>query len=81
MLQAFDEYLEDAITGQDSSPEQRLQQLADWEKAPCARDSHPREEHLLPLHVVAGAANGTAGRVIFQDVLMGVQISSFQFDS
>ena len=33
---------------------------AGWAQAPAARVGHPREEHLLPLMVVAGAAGGTA---------------------
>ena len=32
-----------------------LSRLRDWEKAPGARLCHPREEHLLPLFVTAGA--------------------------
>lgn len=33
------------------------ERLIEWEKAPSARFCHPREEHLLPLHVCSGAAN------------------------
>jgi len=33
------------------------------ERAPFARENHPSEEHLLPLHVALGAAgNGAKGR-------------------
>lgn len=34
----------------------RQQRLVNWENAPSARFCHPREEHLLPLHVCYGAA-------------------------
>jgi len=44
--------------------------LLDWEKAPSARYCHPREEHLLPLHVCFGMA-GTPARLIFDDYIMG----------
>ncbi len=37
--------------------EKRAQRLIEWEKAPAARFCHPREEHLLPLHVCYGLAN------------------------
>jgi aromatic ring-opening dioxygenase catalytic subunit (LigB family) len=36
--------------------EGNLQDLTSWESAPGSRMCHPREEHLLPLLVVAGAA-------------------------
>jgi aromatic ring-opening dioxygenase catalytic subunit (LigB family) len=38
----------------------RYELLADWDKLPHARYCHPREEHLLPLHVCAAAATGQA---------------------
>lgn len=40
-------------------PSERQQLLSQWTKAPGARFAHPREEHLLPLMVVAGAAHGS----------------------
>ena len=51
-------------------PEQQFTQLTDWDKAPGARYCHPREEHLLPLHVCAGIA-GSSGRIIFDDYILG----------
>jgi aromatic ring-opening dioxygenase catalytic subunit (LigB family) len=36
--------------------EQRMKGLQNWQTAPGARISHPREEHLLPLFIVAAAA-------------------------
>mmetsp|Transcript_39499 Transcript_39499/g.60743 ORF Transcript_39499/g.60743 Transcript_39499/m.60743 type:complete len:131 (-) Transcript_39499:273-665(-) len=33
-----------------------VDRLKDWDKAPGARTSHPREEHLLPLFMVGAAA-------------------------
>jgi len=39
--------------------EHDLPKLKDWETAPGARVSHPREVHLLPLFVVAGATDAT----------------------
>ena len=54
-------------------------QLLRWQTLPHARYCHPREEHLLPLMVVAGAAAGDRGRRIFSDRVMGVEVSAFQF--
>lgn len=79
-MQEFDAYLQDALTSPQHSAAQRQKLLERWDEAPSARECHPREEHLLPLHVIAGAANGVAGRVVLDDELMGVKVSSFQFD-
>jgi aromatic ring-opening dioxygenase catalytic subunit (LigB family) len=57
----------------------RNAQLAQWTRAPAARLVHPREEHLLPLMVVAGAAGSDRGTVPFSDVAMGVRVSAVHF--
>jgi 4,5-DOPA dioxygenase extradiol len=75
--QAFDEWLTDAATDPDAA--RRDAKLALWEKAPYARFCHPREEHLLPLHVAAGAAGGDVGRHAFSDRLIGKAVSGYQF--
>ena len=63
---------------------ERHARLAAWDSAsgPAGRLSHPprAEEHLLPLHVVAGAAGEDAGRKVFGDQVMAVDISAFRFD-
>lgn len=72
----FNEWL--AQTVEQPRPE-REQRLLDWASAPGGRASHPREEHLLPLHVVAGAAGDDAGRQAFQDRVLGSMQSAFVF--
>ena len=46
------------------------EQLVNWERAPSARYCHPREEHLMPLHVCAGMA-GKPAQVIFDAEILG----------
>jgi hypothetical protein len=42
----------------ESDPDKREALLAVWSDAPSGRLSHPRDEHLLPLTVAAGASRG-----------------------
>jgi len=74
--QAFDAWLREAAT---AAPATRDRLLAGWATAPQARQAHPREEHLLPLMVAAGAAGDDVGRVTFNEDWMNVRISAFQF--
>jgi hypothetical protein len=62
-------------------PPERSAQLMQWEQAPAARMAHPREEHLLPLMVVLGAAEQEAATVPYhEDAFMGgLAVSSFRF--
>lgn len=57
-------------------PADREQRLIDWEKAPYARYCHPREEHLLPLHVCVGLADKPA-KLIFDDKILGKRSVGF----
>jgi aromatic ring-opening dioxygenase catalytic subunit (LigB family) len=74
--QRFDDWL--AETAALPGP-QREARLAQWTKAPSARESHPREEHLLPLMVVAGAAGADPGARVFQGEALGVALSALRF--
>lgn len=51
---AFEAWLIDTCTSLELDETTRAQRLIDWEIAPGARYCHPREEHLLPLHVCYG---------------------------
>ncbi len=73
----FDTWLTEALTGDD--PVQGWTQLSNWLEAPQARNSHPREEHLLPLMVAAGAAADDAGQKVFSDNVMNATVSAFRF--
>ncbi|MGB0683350.1 MAG: DODA-type extradiol aromatic ring-opening family dioxygenase [Magnetovibrionaceae bacterium] len=72
----FDDWLNGAILGDD--PERHL--LA-WKDAPAARFCHPREDHLLPLHVCLGAGleAGLTPKPLFCDKVMGFQASGFSW--
>jgi aromatic ring-opening dioxygenase catalytic subunit (LigB family) len=73
----FDDWLTDALARPD--PDVRLQRLTHWSEGAAARNAHPREEHLLPLMVAAGAGASDAGDRIFSDVVMQATISAFRF--
>jgi len=75
--QVFDDWLTGVVT--DPDPGVRSAALVDWARAPGARDAHPKEEHFLPLHVVAGAAGADIGVKVLDDVVMGAAESAFRF--
>lgn len=56
--------------------EERETRLVGWEQAPSARYAHPREEHLLPLHVCVGMAQ-RPGEVVFDDAILGKRSLAF----
>jgi len=62
-----------------ADPALREAGLARWEQAPAARAAHPREEHLLPLMVCAGAAEDDAGHHVFSDIVMQATVSALAF--
>jgi aromatic ring-opening dioxygenase catalytic subunit (LigB family) len=74
---AFNDWLTQAV---ESPASQRDALLTNWRSAPSAAFSHPREEHLIPLLVAAGAGGDVPGRRIFTGEPMGAAISAFRFD-
>ncbi len=73
----FDAWLTETVEAGD--PAARAAGLTAWETAPAARACHPREEHLLPLMVAAGAADGDAGRRVYSDRMFGKAVSAYRF--
>ncbi len=53
--------------------------LGTWTTAPSARAAHPREEHLMPLMVIAGAAGPDVGRRAYYDRIGGKRFSGYEF--
>ena len=56
---SFDEALKDAVT---TKPEEREKAMTELLKRPDARQAHPSFDHLLPIHIGAGAAGEDLGR-------------------
>ncbi|MBB4008231.1 DODA-type extradiol aromatic ring-opening family dioxygenase [Allorhizobium taibaishanense] len=75
----FDAWLQQTLVH--APPQERAKRLLEWESAPCARAAHPREDHLIPLMVVAGAAKDEPGAVTYHqtDFAGGLTASSFRF--
>jgi aromatic ring-opening dioxygenase catalytic subunit (LigB family) len=72
----FDEWLGEAVA---QDPQERARRLTRWADAPAARQAHPREEHLLPLMVVVGAAGADAARTAYHGTMMGNRLSAYHF--
>jgi len=72
---AFQNWLIETCAGLPSEAE-REKRLLEWEKAPSARYAHPREEHLLPVHVCAAMA-GKPGKLVFDDRILGKRSVAF----
>ena len=53
---SFEEWLADTCGNPNFTEAERENLLTNWADAPGARYCHPREEHLLPLHVCYGVA-------------------------
>ncbi len=76
---AFDTWLRQTLEG--LPPAERSAQLLRWETAPAARIAHPREDHLLPLLVALGAAEGEAATTVYHEdpSAIGWTVSSWRF--
>ncbi|WP_029890425.1 DODA-type extradiol aromatic ring-opening family dioxygenase [Polycyclovorans algicola] len=66
---AFERWLHETCLSPELSEAARAQRLTQWADAPGARFCHPREEHLLPLHVCYGAAQRPAAEVFSLNIL------------
>lgn len=75
---AFDAWLGETLASTGAS---RSAALARWQQAPSARQAHPREEHLMPLMVAVGAAEGDPAQRVYHedDFFGGISVSSWRF--
>jgi aromatic ring-opening dioxygenase catalytic subunit (LigB family) len=74
--EAFDAWLRESVRLPQSERDQRL---SDWTSAPSARLAHPREEHLLPLMVVAGAAGADRAQMPYNGKILDLRLSAYHF--
>lgn len=76
--QPFNEWLNETNL---QPAELRNAQLQNWLSAPKARQCHPREDHLVPLFVVSGAASTDVGHRVYNEQMSNWKFwtSSFQF--
>jgi 4,5-DOPA dioxygenase extradiol len=75
---AFEAWLQDTCGNPALNPAQRRERLQHWEQAPHARYCHPREEHLLPLHVCQALADTRAADV-FSVPILGKQATMIRW--
>lgn len=75
---AFDTWLGGVL---ERPPADRTAALVDWETAPYARICHAEEDHLIPLHVALGAAEGEPATRTYHEegIFGGVTASSWRF--
>lgn len=76
VAETFDAWLRASAT---RAPAERDAALVRWADAPAARLAHPREEHLLPLMVIAGAAADDRARVAYEGTFAGLRLSAYHF--
>lgn len=74
----FEAWLVQTLSDKNLSETKREELLTRWELAPQARYCHPREEHLLPLHVCYGMAQQAAD-VVFQEPIANFLTSAYQW--
>lgn len=73
---AFENWLIETCTADSLSIEEREQRLIKWHNAPSADYCHPREEHLLPLHVCFGLSK-TKAKLVFNGKVGGKKTSAY----
>lgn len=66
---AFEGWLIETCSSRELGETERARRLTAWETAPFARYCHPREEHLLPLHVCYGITRRPAEAVFELNIL------------
>ncbi|PCI57971.1 MAG: dioxygenase [Gammaproteobacteria bacterium] len=65
----FESWLINTCSNKALNEMERADLFNKWENAPCARYCHPREEHLLPLHVCYGATKSACSHVFELTIL------------
>lgn len=74
--ESFENWLINTCTDKNLDETEREKRLVNWEQAPAARFCHPREEHLIPIHVCYGITRSPANQVFTFNV-MGKKASAY----
>ena len=76
----FNNYLKDIFQNSNHSVENRVDLLKNWSKATGAKFCHPREEHLIPLMVISGAAKNEKATVFEMKFFSQFLVLNIMFD-
>jgi len=72
----FDRWLQETVNAE---PGRRNERLMEWQKAPAARQAHPRAEHLIPLMATSGAAETDQAQTAWSGTFAKARITAFGF--
>ena len=73
---SFDEAIKEAVT---TAPAEREKAMADLLKRPDARQAHPTFDHLLPIHIGAGAAGEDRAKRLWTFVEGSLSWAQYRF--
>jgi aromatic ring-opening dioxygenase catalytic subunit (LigB family) len=73
----FHAWLDQALSGNQA---ERTERLMHWSTAPGGAQSHPREEHLIPLMVASGAGSDAPGRRMWAGMVGPTHLGAWIFD-
>ncbi len=73
----FNDWLMETCTSTALADDERYLRLINWQQAPHALYCHPREEHLMPLHVCMGSVSGKAAETVFNGKVFGLAMCGF----
>jgi 4,5-DOPA dioxygenase extradiol len=83
LAKVFHDWMDGIICDPEPNDARQHSELVGWAQVPGARFCHPREEHLLPLHVCFGAAQaaGLSASQFFGEPVKGYQTSGYFWQS
>lgn len=76
MNESFEKWLIETCSDRGIDERERTYRLENWQQAPFAHFCHPKEEHLMPLHVCYGVAQCACSRV-FELHILGKKASAY----
>jgi aromatic ring-opening dioxygenase catalytic subunit (LigB family) len=74
--EGFEGWLQNLCISKTIPEKERRRELVEWSRAPGAKYCHPREEHLLPLHVCYGVSESSCSSSSLIEI-MGVKTSMY----